>query len=319
VNAVEDDGRDAAARPRIVADEAKNVILIEATHKDYTRFLRVIETLDVVPNQVVLETTIAEVTLNDDLKFGLQWYFKDKKSAFTFSNNAAGTVAAAFPGFSYTLTAANVALALSQLSQVTEVNIVSQPSLTVLDNKKAVLQIGDQVPITTQSAVSTATAGAPVINSVSYRDTGVILSVTPQVNESGRVTLDIEQEVSSVANTVSSGIDSPTIRQRRIKTTVAVSDGEALALGGLIQKSKSKTQSKIPLLGDIPGLGNLFRTADNKIDKTELIIFITPRVIRSTDEARQVTSELQREFTDRVGRDRDWRRRVQQTIHRAIE
>src|SRR4029078_6252014 len=126
------------------------------------------------------------------------------------------------------------------------VNVISSPSLTVADNRTAALQVGDQVPITTQSAVSVLTPGAPVVNSVSYKDTGVILSITPRINESGRVMLDIEQEVSTVAETTSSGIDSPTIRPRKIKTSVVVNDNDALLLGGMIQESKSIGRSQIP-------------------------------------------------------------------------
>ena len=197
-------GKDAETegpRVKIVADEAKNAILVEATKADYQRVLQVIGKLDRMPNQVVIEATIAEVTLNDELKFGVQWYMQKKNASYTFSDVASGAVSSVFPGFSYALTAANIAGTLDALNQITHVNIVSSPSLTVMDNKPAVLQIGDQVPITTQSATSVLTTGAPIVNSVSYKDTGVILSMTPRINESGRVLLDIVQEVSSVAPT----------------------------------------------------------------------------------------------------------------------
>ncbi|WP_316228467.1 type II secretion system secretin GspD [Bradyrhizobium sp. SZCCHNR1039] len=281
-------------RLRIVADEAKNAILIEATQADYQRVLRVIDRLDQMPNQVLIEATIAEVTLNDELKFGVQWYMQKKSSAYTFSDATSGVIAASFPGFSYALTAANVVSTIDTLNQITNVNIVSSPSLTVMDNKPAVLQIGDQVPITTQSATSTLATGAPIVNSVSYKDTGVILSITPRINESGRVMLDIQQEVSSVAPTTSSNIDSPTIRQRKIKTSVVVNDSDALVLGGLIQESKTAGRTQIPIIGDIPILGSLASTKDNLIGKTELIILIRPHVIRSLDEARRITDEYRR-------------------------
>jgi general secretion pathway protein D len=208
---------------------------------------------------------------------------------------------------------------LDALNQITSVNIVSSPSLTVVDNKPAVLQIGDQVPITTQSATSVLTVGAPVVNSVSYKDTGVILSMTPRINESGRVLLDIEQEVSSVAQTTSSGIDSPTIRQRKIRTSVAVNDGDALVLGGMIQESKSVSRTQIPIFGDIPFLGNAASSKDNTIGKTELIILIRPHVIRSLNEARSVTEEYRRylaiEGPYRYSRPRT----VEQTGRRILE
>ena len=128
------------------------------------------------------------------------------------------------------------------------------------------------------------------------QDTGVILSVTPRINESGRVQLEIEQEVSAVVKTTSSGIDSPTIQQRRVKTTVVVNDGEVLALGGMIQEQANKTSNQVPLLGDIPGLGAAFSNRNNDVQKTELIILITPRVVRDGTESRLVTEEYRRKM-----------------------
>ena len=166
----------------------------------------------------------------------------------------------------------------------------------VLDNKTARLQIGDQVPITTQTATNVVTSQAAIVNSVSMQDTGVILSVTPRINESGRVQLEIEQEVSSVVKTTTSNIDSPTIQQRRVKTTVVVNDGEVLALGGMIQDQTSTDSTQIPVLGDIPGLGALFSNRSKSTSKTELLILITPRVVRDPGEARLVTEEYRRKM-----------------------
>jgi general secretion pathway protein D len=174
--------------------------------------------------------------------------------------------------------------------------VVSSPSLTVMDNNTAVLQIGDQVPITTASAVGVGGGGAPIVNSVSYRDTGVILAITPRINSSGRVLLEIEQEVSTVASTTSSGIDSPTIKQRRIKTSVFVKDGQALALGGMIQTSNSASNGQVPLLGDLPFLGNVFKSKNNETAKTELIVVITPHIIRNFDDVEVITKEFEREL-----------------------
>jgi general secretion pathway protein D len=317
----QDDGDRSAEEPRvkIVADDAKNAILIESTPADYKRVMRVIENLDVMPNQVLIEATIAEVTLNDELKFGLRWYLNGKKSNTSFTNDAAGAISAVFPGFSYAVTAANLAATLNALNSITDVNTVSSPTLTVMDNKTATLQIGDQVPITTQSAVSVLTTGAPVVNSVTYKDTGVILSITPRINESGRVMLDIEQEVSSVASTTSSGIDSPTIHQRRIKTSVTVNNDEGLALGGMIQESKTVSHTQVPIAGDIPIIGNAFKYKDNTIVKTELIVIITPHVIRNLNEARAVTDEFRRQMSIYAPRDYHQPRPLEQTFRRTFE
>jgi general secretion pathway protein D len=163
---------------KIVADPAKNAILVESTPKDYKRIRSLIKTLDVMPNQVLIEATIAEVTLTDELRFGVRWYFKERSSTFTFSDAQNGIVDSIFPGFSYALAMTNVEATINALNDVTDVNIVSSPSLTVMDNKTAKLQIGDQVPITTQTASNADNSDVRIVNSVSYRDTGVILTIT---------------------------------------------------------------------------------------------------------------------------------------------
>ncbi len=282
---------------KIVADETKNSLLIMANDRDYQRVLRVIQGLDVVASQVLIEAVIAEVTLNDQLQYGVQWQLaKGGTPTASFSNAVTGGVAAAFPGFNYAVNAANIAATLSALNALTHVNVISTPSLMVLDNKTARLQIGDQVPITTQTATSTVTASTAIVNSITMQDTGVILSVTPRINESGRVQLEIEQEVSAVVKTTTSNIDSPTIQQRRVKTTVVVNDGEVLALGGMIQEQATKTSNQVPLLGDIPGVGAMFSNRNNDVQKTELVILITPRVVRDGTESRLVTEEYRRKM-----------------------
>jgi general secretion pathway protein D len=277
---------------RIVADEQDNALVIQAVPKEYQRILAILQRLDRQPMQVMLEAVIAEITLNDELKFGLKWYFEKNPSKFAFSDAVTGAVASSFPGFSYFFSTTNIKLALDAVSGVTKVNVVSAPSLMVMDNKKATLQIGDQVPIITQTAQSTATAGSPAVNSITLKDTGVILSVTPRVNDSGRVVLDIEQEVSNVAKTTSSGIDSPTIQQRRIHTTITVKDGEVLALGGLIQQRDEVTKTQVPILGNLPVIGTAFQTKSDTITRTELVIFIRPQVVRDDSEAASVTEEF---------------------------
>jgi general secretion pathway protein D len=284
-------------RIRIGIDEGKNAILIHATPVDYRRVMRFIGSLDVMPKQVLIEATIAEVTLTDELKFGVRWYLQNRNAGYTFTDDVSGALGSVFPGFSYALAIKSLSSTLNALNSVTDVNVISSPSLTVMDNKTAMLQIGDEVPITTQSAVSVLTAGAPIVNSVSYKDTGIILAMTPRINASGRILLDVEQEVSTVATTTTSGIDSPTIHKRRVRTSVVVNNGEALALGGLIQENKTVSRNQTPILGDIPFLGTAFRQKDSQLGKTELIIIIIPHLMRNRQEARQVTEEFRRELS----------------------
>src|SRR5262245_36119679 len=275
-----------AGAAKVVVDEAMHTLVIQTAPAEYQRILRILRRLDVPGNQIMIEASIAEVTLTDELRFGVKWFFENGKHSVTFTNAATGAVASTFPGFSYFLAASNINVALDALSDVTKVHVISTPTLTVLDNRTAMLQVGDQVPVSTSTSQSVAAAGAPILNSIQMIDTGVILSVTPHVNDNGRVLLDIEQEVSSATPTTTSNIDSPTIQQRRVKTTVAVGDGEVVALGGLIQERDSVGRNSIPILGDIPVLGNAFGTKDDHINRTELLIIIRPRVVRDGEDAR---------------------------------
>ncbi len=280
------------ARTKVVADTDNNALLIQTTAREYRRIEQILAKVDVLPTQVMLEAVIAEVTLNDELKFGLRWFFENNGMKISLSDVANGFAGAAFPGFAWTYATNNIQVTLNALSSITDVNIVSAPTVMALNNQKAVLQVGDQVPIVTQQAVGTATAGAPIVNSVEMKDTGVILTVTPRINNAGRVMLDIGQEVSNAVKTTSSGINSPTIQQRKIQTRVLVNDGESLALGGLIQETNSVERGQVPVLGDIPILGNAFKNKTDGIKRTELIIFIRPRVVRDIKEAREVTEEF---------------------------
>jgi general secretion pathway protein D len=301
---------------KIVADEANNSLLITSTRKDYERITQILSRLDVMPTQVMLEALIAEVTLNDDLKFGVKWSKLSERYNATLSDRDDGSIASNFPGFSYFFQSRSFAGVIDTLQRITKVKVMSAPSLMVLDNRKATLQVGDQVPILTQSAANPLIGNGTQINSISQRDTGIILNVAPRVSDSGRVTLDIEQEVSNVTETTSSNIGSPSFQQRKLKTTVVVNDGEVIALGGLIQERDTITKSQIPILGNIPILGAAFRQKSDKIDRTELMVFLRPTVVRDAAEARDVTEEFRHRLnigkpTTQKGRDindRDARR-----------
>lgn len=278
--------------PRVAADDAKNAIIVWGNDSEQDSFSRLIQSLDTTPVQVLLEATIAEVSLNDELAFGLRSYFEDKGNSGTFTDASNGSVTSTFPGLSFMFSGTNSAVALNALNSITNVNVVSSPSLMVVDNQEAKLQIGDQVPIATQQTQESGTKDAPVINTISFRDTGIILTVKPRVSSGGQVVLDIEQEVSSVSNTTTSGIDSPTISQRKIKTSVVVTDGQTLALGGLIEDRNNRTTAGAPGISKVPVLGALFRNRKDKRGRTELLILITPKVIRDGHEAESVTAEL---------------------------
>lgn len=288
----------ATGKIRISADTTNNSIIVYAVPDQLGMIEDIVERLDIAPDQIYLETTIAEVTLNNDLAYGLTWFFQNGELSTGFSDIPTGAVSNRFPGFSALINGADARVALSAVSSITDVKILSSPSIMVLDNKTATLQVGDQVPIVTQSSVSVGNSDAPIVNSVSLRDTGIILNVTPRVNEEGKVTLDIEQEVSNVVPTISSGIDSPTIQQRRINTSVAVDSGKSIALGGLIRERVSDNTAKVPFLGSIPFLGKaLFQTTNDVKERTELLVLITPRVVRSQTESDDIIEDLARDMS----------------------
>jgi general secretion pathway protein D len=293
---------------RIVPDPRNNALLIYATPAEYETILAALKKLDIVPLQVLIEATIAEVTLNDALKYGVEWFLNFGSNTVTFNTSERTTPAptpdlllSKFPGYTYMLAMKDVKVVLNALSQITDVKVISSPQLMVLDNQPARLQVGDQVPLAVRTSVSTevTTTSAPIVAEIEYRDTGVILDIIPRVNASGLVVLDIIQEVSDVAPTVVSAATTtttqattPTISQRRIASTVAINSGETVALGGLIRESSNRSVSGVPLLSEIPMVGNLFKTTSDSTQRTELLVLLTPRVVRDRQDARTVTEQL---------------------------
>jgi general secretion pathway protein D len=304
VRATPEPGQPLAAEPigpedaeiRIIADDTTNALVIRATPREYERIRAALDELDILPLQVLIEATVAEVTLTDELRYGVEWFFRSGDFELSFTPSA--TAMLPVGGFQSIFDTGNdVRLVLRALDAITDVNVVSSPQLMVLDNQTARIQVGDQVPISVQSAVSVIDPDAPVVNSIEYRDTGVILLVTPRVNASGLVILEIQQEISNVVDaptTTTAEETSPTINQRQINSTVAILSGETVALGGLIQDQRERAQSGIPLLSRIPIVGALFRSRSNAITRTELLVLITPSVVENPARARAVTDELRR-------------------------
>jgi general secretion pathway protein D len=289
---------------KIVADPRNNALLVHASAEEYELVAAALEKLDIVPLQVFIEATIAEVTLNDTLKYGLEWFFDLGNSTVSFNTTttkppapAPNLILSQFPGFSWLYATDDVRIVLNALSQITDLKVISSPTLLVLDNEPARLQVGDQVPISVRSSSSVTDPEAPTVNEIEYRDTGVILDIIPRVNSNGMVVLDIIQEVSDVVpstNATDTQTITPTISQRRIASTVSVSSGETVALGGLIRDTNSEGVTGVPLLSDIPILGNLFKTTTDASRRTELLVLLTPRVVRDPNDARTVTDELRK-------------------------
>lgn len=276
---------------RITADPRTNALILLANDAEYRDVLNVVQELDVTPPQVLIEATIAEVTLNDRLRFGVQWFFESGNFSGGFSSGSDDTAASSYPGFSLRYLQGDVSAVLNALSAVTDVQLISTPRLMVMSNEPAELKVGDQVPIITQTAVGL-NADSRILNSVQYRDTGVVLSVTPRVGEGGRMFIQIAQEVSEVAGTTTSDIDSPTIQQRHVSTRIQVDDGQLVVLGGLLRTSRSLGDTGLPYLNRIPGVGTLFRSRDDTQRQTELVMFLRPTVIRSRRDMQAVSDEL---------------------------
>ena len=278
---------------KISSDETNNAIVVYATPRDFAVVEDALRKLDAPAAQVMIEAAIVEVTLNDQLQYGVQWRVGNSTSVGALTQGATSAPTSLFPGFTYAYTHGSIAASLTALETLTKINVISAPKLMVLNNQTASLQVGDQVPTLSETSTSTIGTNAPVVNSIEYRDTGVILRITPRVNSGGVVLLDLSQEVSAVVPTTSAaGIASPTISTRKVATSVSVQDGEVIALGGLISHSVNDVQTGIPFLSRIKVLNALFGNTNNQSAKTELIVLLRPVVVRSVDDGRALTDEL---------------------------
>ena len=277
----------------ITSDEANNAVVVYATPQTYAIVEDALRKLDIPPLQVMIEVAITEVSLNDELRYGVQWLFRDGNDEAALTRGTTATPTRIFPGLSLGYSnGGSVQATLNALEGLTKINVVSAPKLLVINNQTASLQVGDQVPISSSSAVSVENPNAPIVNAIEYKDTGVILKITPRVNSGGLVLHDISQEVSDVSTTSSSNIDSPTISTRRLASSIAVQDNQTIALGGLIRAIKTRGNEGIPLLSRIPVLGALFGTKTSEERRTELLVLLRPRVVRTSDDGRAITEEL---------------------------
>lgn len=277
---------------RVAVDYDSNTLVISSPPDRRLELLRLLEQLDVRPRQVLIEASVLEVTLGDEFRFGVDWSVLSSNGStlVTSTNEQTGAVAPSYPGFAITYLSTDIEAAVDALGSRTDVEVVSAPKIMVLDNRSASLQIGDQVPIVRQTAQSNITPDAPRVVNVEYRDTGVQLDVTPRVTGDDDVTLIVSQEVSSVSRTTTSGIDSPTIQQRRFDSSLLLNNGGTVALGGLIASNTSNGAAGVPLLQDIPLFGNLFKSTTRDNRRTELIVLISVQIL-SDPEASAIATE----------------------------
>ena len=279
---------------RVVADDYNNSLLVYASPYEYGKIERILSKLDVIATQVLIEASIIEVTLTDDLQYGLEWTFQNglgsSYDGSGFLNLNGGEIGPLSPGFAYQITnkASSVKAVVNALAEKSLVNVISTPSILVLDNHTAAIHVGDQQPIQSRQTV---TDGGNVQSSIEYKDTGVKLEVTPTVNDGGLVTLDVKQSVTDVGP-VDTATQQRSFLNRDVSSRIAVRNGDSAVLGGLIRDNSTSGKSGIPLLMDIPVVGNLFSTTSDVTARTELLVFITPRVVESSEELRSLSVEM---------------------------
>lgn len=279
---------------RVVADEKRNALLIRAPRTEYRRIEQALRELDKAPMQVLIEASIVEVSLTGNLEYGVEWYLqnglsRDREGGALLDLGASG-IGPKVPGFSYTISKANVVrAALNAVATKQQVRLLSSPSILVLNNHTANIQVGQQQPIL--SSTSAATGSSFISQSITYKDTGVLLSVTPSVNAGGLISMDISQQVTDVGEE-DNVTKQRSFQTRQIQTRVAVRSGESIVLGGLIRENDSNTRSGLPGLADVPLLGALFSNTSNQRNRTELLVLMTPRALEDDDQLRSASAEM---------------------------
>ncbi|HZX71879.1 MAG TPA: type II secretion system secretin GspD [Rhodanobacter sp.] len=299
---------------RISSVDANNQLLIRARPSQWEEIKRAIDKLDSVPLQVQIETRILEVRLTGQFQFGVQWYLQGLSGSTTSTDSSGNPVITpghpsnprqiglgqggnAYGGepFFYSFLNSKLQVAVRAMETSGNTKTLSAPSMVVMNNQVGSIQVGDNIPIN-QTTVNTGIGAATSYNSVQYLTTGVILKVRPRINPGGLVYMDVSQQVSQRDNSQPSNNGNPAISQRELSTQVAVQSGQTVLLGGLIQQDEGKTDTGIPGLNRVPVIGRLFGTTNRNRDRTELIVLITPRIIRNSEDARQVTDEYQEKF-----------------------
>lgn len=294
--------RTAASDVMVSAEPTRNLLLVFGTATDYRNILAYMTDLDVPPRQVLIEATIAEVTLKDDLRFGMEWFMRNSMEGGNYSMGTYGKLGVdQANGFLYQFVSDSYKFqyAFNAFAQKNLINIISTPRLVVLDNQEASMHVGTEIPVVSSEASSGDVGGndgSSIMRNIQYRSTGISLNVKPTINSEGLLTLTISQEVSEAQSNSLSGIDSPIILSRNISTNIVAMDGQTVVLGGIISENKSDTKGKVPLLSDLPILGHLFKTYSEGSTRTELIVMLKPTIITDLDDMRRITRSLAEEF-----------------------
>jgi general secretion pathway protein D len=289
----------------IVVDETNNALVIRALYRDYLSMIETIKKLDIYPKQVLIEVLLAEITLDDTTRYGLEWMrFIDSLNEGQYQQTVrligdVGTSVIPGIGISYSIVeaAGRFAASVKAAAEEKRLNVISSPHILASNNKEAKIQIGAEAPIFTSTYTTTGTAESNTITgTIEYKDTGIILTVTPRVSDAGLITLDIQIE-DLQATTVQIGSENdlltvPAFRKKLAKTTLSIVQGQMIVIGGLISDTKDNTKSGIPYLSKIPVLGALFGVHSNVVNKQETILLLTPHIITDASQSRTVTDEF---------------------------
>ena len=279
---------------RVVADEKRNALLIRAPRTEYRRIEQALRELDKAPTQVLIEASIVEVSLTGNLSYGVEWYLQNSlgsghEGAALLNLRKSEAIGATQPAFSYTVSngSGTVRATLNALAEKSQLRVLSNPTVLVLDNHNATIQVGNQQPVKS----STTSSGTLVTESITYKDTGVMLSVTPSVNAGGLITMDIMQQVTDVGE-IDAATQQRNFLTRQIQSKIAVRSGEPVVLGGLIRENATNGSAGVPVLSEIPVLGALFGKNSSNSNRTELLVLLTPRALENDDQLRAASLEL---------------------------
>lgn len=283
-------GKEQIEPMKIVADPKTNSIVVKALPSDYKGIKAIIEAIDATPQQVFIEALILEITLEDGLDYGTEWEW----DMGSLNIRGLGDLRRTEGRPTIRIAKGNFEVLMDIIATNSNVRVLSAPHLLVRDEQPANIQVGSEVPILSSSGQQ---AGTTVtFEQIQYRDTGIILTVTPHIAENDFITLDIKQEVSNAETTTTGVSDSPTFSTRQAETSLVIKSGHTISLGGIIEHKNEKSVSKIPLLGDIPFLGNLFKTVSIANTRTELLMLITPYIANNEEEADSLTNAFQKKL-----------------------
>ena len=290
----------------ITIDRVGNRIMFTGTAAQFSHLRDLLEQLDKAPPQVMIEVTVAEVTLTDATRLGLEWFFTHSQNNGTFSGGTLGKLGIGATGLGINFTGTDLRAAFNAFASNNKVNIISRPRILAKSGEEAQIQVGTDIPIITSQGASNVQSGGVtnVLQTVQYRQTGVILKIKPIVYGDNRVDLEISQEISKQSSSTNSAISSPSILNRSLSTKISILEGATSVLGGLMDDNYGKANSGIPFLKDIPGVGAAFRQDTIDGTKTELVMLVTPYIVRDGDDMGDLASQLSGEMNQalRVGR-----------------